>query len=123
MCGVDPARASVVVAVVDALSRSVSGIILLSHQSMFVTGNAPLGAVFRHGFDQTAGTVAASKNNAWAIAAFTVDRWNGLVMRNVGSGRVPVRRRSGNAVMKITGTENSARMSLTASIPLESSAS
>ena len=29
----------------------------------------------------------------------------------------------GNAVMKITGTENSARMSFTASIPLESSAS
>ena len=40
-------------------------------------------------------------------------------MRKVGSGRVPVSSRSGKAVMKITGTENSARMSLTASMPLE----
>ena len=53
-----------------------------------------------------------SKNSACAIAAFTVERWNGLVMRNVGSGRSPVSSRSGKAVMKITGTENSARMSL-----------
>ena len=68
---------------------------------------------------QAAGTVAASKNKACAIAAFTVERWNGLVIRKVGSGRVPVSSRSGNAVMKITGTENSARMSFTASMPLE----
>ena len=44
--------------------------------------------MFRGDF-QAAGTVAASKNSAWAIAAFTVERWNGLVIRNVGSGRVP----------------------------------
>ena len=53
------------------------------------------------------GTVAASKNSAWLIAAFTVERWNGLVIRKVGSGRAPVSSRSGKAVMKITGTENS----------------
>ena len=53
------------------------------------------------------------------MAAFTVERWNGLVMRKVGSGRVPVSSRSGNAVMKMTGTENSARISFTASMPLE----
>ena len=58
-----------------------------------------------------------------AIAAFTVERWNGLVIRKVGSGRSPVSSRSGKAVMKITGTENSARMSLTASMPELSSAS
>ena len=53
-----------------------------------------------------AGTVAVSKNRAWAIAAFTVERWNGLVIRKVGSGRSPVSSRSGKAVMKITGTAN-----------------
>ena len=51
-----------------------------------------------------AGSVAGSKNKAWAIAALTVERWNGLVIRKVGSGRSPVSRRSGKAVMKITGT-------------------
>ena len=70
-----------------------------------------------------AGTVFWSKKSACAIAAFTVERWNGLVMRKVGSGRSPVSSRSGKAVMKITGTSNSARMSLTASIPELSSAS
>ena len=50
-----------------------------------------------------------SKNSAWAIAAFTVERWNGLVIRKVGSGRSPVSSRSGKAVMKITGTLNSAQ--------------
>jgi hypothetical protein len=43
--------------------------------------------------------VAASKNKAWAIAAFTVERWNGCVMRKVGSGRVPVNSRAGTAVI------------------------
>ena len=91
---------------------------------MFVKANAPSRTeVPDQVVDYAAGTVAASKNRAWAIAAFTVERWNGLVIRNVGSGRVPVKRRSGKAVIKITGTENSAKMSLTASIPLESSAS
>ena len=51
---------------------------------------------------QAVGTVAASKNKAWLIAALTVERWNGLVIRKVGSGRVPVSSRSGKAVMKIT---------------------
>lgn len=57
------------------------------------------------------------------MAAFTVSGWNGLVIRNVGSGRSPVSSRSGNAVMKITGTSWRARMSLTASMPEEPSAS
>ena len=67
--------------------------------------------------------VALSKNRAWAIAAFTVERWNGLVIRKVGSGRSPVSSRSGKAVMKMTGTWNSLEMSLTASMPELSSAS
>src|SRR4029078_8850289 len=86
--------------------------------------NAELARLFPCGNEvYPAGTVAASKNRGWLIAAFTVDRWSGLVIRKVGSGRVPVSRRSGNAVMKITGTENSARMSFTASMPELSSAS
>src|SRR3546814_16615519 len=36
-----------------------------------------------------------SKNRAWLIADFTVPSWKGLVIRTVGSGRSPVRRRSG----------------------------
>ena len=35
------------------------------------------------------------KNSAWLMAARTVCSWNGLVTRYVGSGRSPVRRRSG----------------------------
>ena len=36
-----------------------------------------------------------SKNRAWLMTALTVSGRNGLVMRNVGSGRVPVRTSSG----------------------------
>jgi hypothetical protein len=36
-----------------------------------------------------------SKNSAWLIAAFTASGWNGLVIRKAGSGRSPVRSRSG----------------------------
>lgn len=36
-----------------------------------------------------------SKNSAWLIAAFTASGWNGLVIRNAGSGRSPVSSRSG----------------------------
>ena len=75
MCGVEPARASVVVSVIGALVRSVSGTVALPHQSTFGKANAPSPTVFRIAAkDQTAGTVAASKNSAWAIAAFTVER-------------------------------------------------
>ncbi len=42
---------------------------------------------------------------------------NGLVIRNVGSGRSPVKRRSGNAVTKITGTLKLSSISFTASRP------
>ena len=45
-----------------------------------------------------------SKNRAWLITALTESALNGLVMRNAGSGACPVRKRSGKAVMKITGT-------------------
>ena len=45
-----------------------------------------------------------SKNNAWLITALTESALNGLVIRNAGSGACPVRKRSGKAVMKITGT-------------------
>src|SRR4029079_4246133 len=105
MCGVEPARASVVVACGDERSASVSGIISLPHQSSFGKANAPSRTVFPIGADQTAGTVAASKNRAWAIAALTVERWNGLVMRKVGSGRGRPRQRAGEGVVQITRTE------------------
>jgi hypothetical protein len=41
------------------------------HEITVLPANAPGGTVFRA---YAAGTVAASKNNAWAIAAFTVER-------------------------------------------------
>ena len=36
-----------------------------------------------------------SKNKAWLITADTIAGWKGLVNRNAGSGRSPVRKRSG----------------------------
>lgn len=36
-----------------------------------------------------------SKNNAWLMTADTIAGWKGLVNRNAGSGRSPVRKRSG----------------------------
>src|SRR5687768_1201177 len=65
----------------------------------------------------------SSKNSAWLISAFTMSGLNGLVTRKVGSGRSPVSNRSGNAVIKITGSASVERMSLTASMPEEPSAS
>jgi len=35
------------------------------------------------------------KNNAWLATAETMAGWNGFEMRNAGSGRSPVRKRSG----------------------------
>lgn len=35
------------------------------------------------------------KNRAWLITAETLAGWNGFAMRNAGSGRSPVRKRSG----------------------------
>ena len=117
MCGVVPARASVVLICCSLVVHRRPVL-----EVPFVTGNARLGAAGSFASIRP-GTVAVSKNRAWAICAFTVERWNGLVIRKVGSGRSPVSSRSGKAVMKITGTENSARMSLTASMPELSSAS
>ena len=45
-----------------------------------------------------------SKNRAWLITALTESALKGLVMRNAGSGACPVKKRSGKAVMKMTGT-------------------
>src|SRR5690606_32279857 len=75
------------------------------------------------GVDQAAAREPSSKNSAWLISAFTISGLNGLVTRKVGSGRSPVNSRSGKAVMKITGTGWVIRMSLTASMPEEPSAS
>ncbi len=47
---------------------------------------------------------ASEKNRAWAMAAFTASDRKGLVIRKAGSGRSPVRSRSGKAVMKMIGT-------------------
>jgi hypothetical protein len=40
-------------------------------------------------------TALRSKNSAWLTSADTVDCWYGLETRNAGSGRSPVRKRSG----------------------------
>jgi hypothetical protein len=45
-----------------------------------------------------------SKNKAWLMTALTESALKGLVIRNAGSGACPVRKRSGKAVMKMTGT-------------------
>lgn len=44
-------------------------------------GGALFPILFARRADQAAGTVAASKNRAWLIAAFTVERWKGLVIK------------------------------------------
>ena len=36
-----------------------------------------------------------SKNSAWLNTADTVEGWNDLAIRNAGSGRLPVKNRSG----------------------------
>src|ERR1700676_4224057 len=63
------------------------------------------------------------KNSAWLATADTMAGWNGFEIRNAGSGRSPVRKRSGYAVMNTTGTSKVRRSSLTASRPEEPSAS
>src|SRR6185503_10276917 len=63
------------------------------------------------------------KNSAWLATAETIAGWNGFEIRNAGSGRSPVRKRSGYAVMNTTGTSNTFNSSLTASRPDEPSAS
>src|SRR3712207_8251547 len=52
---------------------------LFPYTTLFRSRNARCPGGFRSGVQ--AGSVALSKNRAWAIAAFTVERWNGLVMR------------------------------------------
>ena len=64
-----------------------------------------------------------SKNKAWLITALTESALKGLVIRNAGSGAWPVRKRSGKAVMKMTGTSWILKISLTASRPELPSAS
>src|SRR6201994_975099 len=54
------------------------------------------------------------KNSAWLATAETIAGWNGLEIRNAGSGRSPVRKSSGYAVMKTTGTSKTFSSSLTA---------
>src|SRR3954451_19930889 len=44
------------------------------------------------------------KNSAWLATADTIAGWNGFEIRKAGSGRSPVRKRSGYAVMHTTGT-------------------
>ncbi|GAA4724147.1 hypothetical protein GCM10023325_22260 [Sphingomonas lutea] len=66
--GVDPARASVVVSWI--WGSECGSAIKFSSSIRCFKANAPHPALFRH----DAGTVAASKNRAWAIAALTVDR-------------------------------------------------
>src|SRR5215467_12997842 len=68
--------------------------------------NRALGADFpHHAVTRRSRRLAVrSKNSAWLATADTVAGWNGLAMRKAGSGRSPVRKRSGYAVMKTTGT-------------------
>ena len=58
-----------------------------------------------------------SKNRAWLIRALTTAGSNGFDTKNTGSGLSPVNSRSGNAVMKITGTVSVLKISFTASRP------
>ena len=52
-------------------------------------------------FDQEAAARGARlrelrwKNNAWLATAETIAGWNGFEIKNAGSGRSPVRKRSG----------------------------
>src|SRR5580658_2692000 len=64
-----------------------------------------------------------SKKRAWLTTALTESVLNGLAIRNAGSGACPVRKRSGKAVMKMTGTSWVPKISLTASSPELPSAS
>ena len=41
------------------------------------------------------GRALRPKNSAWLATAETTAGWNGLAIRNAGSGRWPVRKRSG----------------------------
>ena len=41
------------------------------------------------------GRALRPKNNAWLATAETTASWNGLAIRKAGSGRCPVRKRSG----------------------------
>jgi len=72
---------------------------------------------------QAATRVVSLKKRAWLISALTMSGLKGLVTRKVGSGRSPVSNLSGKAVMKITGTLEVFRISLTASMPELPSAS
>src|SRR6478672_8440852 len=58
-----------------------------------------------------------SKNKAWLAMADTIAGWKGFEIRKAGSGRSPVKNRSGYAVMKTTGASNESKSSLTASSP------
>ena len=53
-----------------------------------------------------------SKNSGWLTAARTMSGEYGLVIRNVGSGRSPVSKRTDKAVMKITALSDSGPVEL-----------
>jgi hypothetical protein len=57
-------------------------------KSSAVCGRQPIARFLRW-------TALRSKNNAWLTSAETVDCWYGLETRKAGSGRSPVRKRSG----------------------------
>src|SRR5260221_7916280 len=93
--GVEPARAFVAVSTIGGSELRASAILPLSRNHC----SRGQRAVWNRVPDYAAGTVAASKNSAWAIAALTVERWNGLVVRKGGSGRGSPSSRSREAVM------------------------
>ena len=57
------------------------------------------------------------------MVIFSTSGSNGLATRKAGSVFSPVRRRSGKAVTKITGTSTASRISRTASMPVLPSSS
>ena len=63
--------------------------------AVFANATSPSAYLNPAGSNQAGNFARRSKNNAWLIMAFTVSGLNGLVIRNVGSGRSPVSNRSG----------------------------
>jgi hypothetical protein len=74
--------------------------------AMINVADTPKGAAIRRDAEMTIrenyavacrsrGRALRPKNSAWLATAETTASWNGLAIRNAGSGRCPVRKRSG----------------------------
>ena len=72
-----------------------------SHNVVCVIGDGAMSAGMAYEAMNNAGALGARlrelrwKNSAWLATADTIAGWNGFEIRNAGSGRSPVRKRSG----------------------------